>query len=83
MHTGSGSRNGLAGGDGLGGDPGFAGANGVDAPDLEVWVKQLTAMPDIDLNGEQGIKGGRGQSGGRRGAGRGEESGEVAHRGSL
>jgi hypothetical protein len=69
VHTGSGSRNGLAGGDGLGGDPGFAGANGIDAPDLEVWVKQLTAMPDIDLNGEQGIKGGRGQSGGRGGNG--------------
>lgn len=76
VHTASGSRNGLAGGDGLGGDPGFNAANGIDAPDLEVWVKHLTAMPDIDLNGEQGIKGGRGQRGGRGGNGAKGESGE-------
>lgn len=69
VHTASGSRNGLPGGDGLDGDPGFAGANGIDAPDLEVWVKHLTAMPDIDLNGEEGIKGGRSQRGGRGGNG--------------
>jgi len=69
VHTSSGSRNGLAGGDGLNGDPGFIGANGIDAPNLEVWVKNLTAMPDIDLNGEDGIKGGRGQRGGRGGNG--------------
>ena len=69
VHTGSGSRNGLPGGDGLDGAPGFAAADGVDAPDLEIWVKNLTAMPDIDLNGETGIKGGRGQRGGRGGNG--------------
>ncbi len=76
VHTASGSRNGLPGGDGLNGDHGFAGASGVDAPDLEVWVKHLTAMPDIDLNGEQGIKGGRGQRGGRGGNGAKGTSGE-------
>lgn len=69
VHTGSNSRNGLPGGDGLDGEPGFAGANGIDAPNLEVWVKHLTAMPDIDLNGENGIKGGTGQRGGRGGNG--------------
>lgn len=76
VHTGSGSRNGLPGGDGLNGDPGFTGADGIDAPHLEVWVKNLTAMPDIDLNGEQGIKGGRGQRGGRGGNGAKGETGE-------
>jgi hypothetical protein len=76
VHTGSGSRNGLPGGDGLNGDPGFAGADGIDAPHLEVWVKNLTAMPDIDLNGEQGIKGGRGQRGGRGGNGAKGETGK-------
>ena len=69
VHTASGSRNGLAGGDGQAGIAGIAGANGIDAPDLEIWVKELTAMPDIDLEGEEGIKGGRGQQGGRGGNG--------------
>jgi hypothetical protein len=69
VHTAHGSRNGLRGGDGLDGAPGQVGANGIDAPDLEIWVKRLTAMPDIDLNGEDGIKGGRGQRGGRGGNG--------------
>lgn len=69
VHTASGSRNGLRGGDGLDGDPGLGAQGGIDAPNLEVWVKQLTAMPDIDLNGEDGIRGGRGQRGGRGGHG--------------
>jgi hypothetical protein len=69
VHTAEGSRNGLRGGDGLDGAPGQEGANGLDAPSLEVWAKKLTAMPDIDLNGEDGIKGGRGQRGGRGGNG--------------
>lgn len=76
VHTASGSRNGLRGGDGLGGDPGQHGANGVDAPNLEIWAKKLTAMPDIDLNGEDGIKGGLGQRGGRGGNGARGASGE-------
>ncbi|MDH5302244.1 MAG: IPT/TIG domain-containing protein [Gammaproteobacteria bacterium] len=76
VHTPSNSRNGLRGGDGLDGEPGFAAANGIDAPDLEVWVKHLTAMPDIDLNGENGIKGGRGQVGGRGGNGAKGQPGE-------
>ncbi len=69
VHTADGSRNGLRGGDGLDGDPGQGGAGGIDAPNLEVWAKRLTAMPDIDLNGEDGVKGGRGQRGGRGGNG--------------
>jgi hypothetical protein len=69
VHTAAGSRNGLRGGDGLDGAPGQAAASGVDAPSLEIWAKKLTAMPDIDLNGEDGIKGGRGQRGGRGGNG--------------
>jgi hypothetical protein len=67
--TADGSRNGLRGGDGLDGVPGQNAANGIDAPNVELWVKRLTAMPDIDLNGEEGIKGGRGQRGGRGGNG--------------
>ncbi len=76
VHTANGSRNGLPGMDGLAGISGILGTNGVDAPDLEVWVKELTAMPDIDLEGEQGIKGGRGQRGGRGGNGARGASGE-------
>jgi hypothetical protein len=76
VNTADGSRNGLRGGDGLDGSPGQAGANGVDAPNLEIWAKKLTAMPDIDLNGENGIKGGRGQRGGRGGNGARGEGGE-------
>jgi hypothetical protein len=78
VHTASGSRNGLPGGDGQSGIAGIAGASGLDAPDLEVWVKELTAMPDIDLEGEQGIKGGRGQQGGRGGNGARGAGGEWA-----
>lgn len=69
VHTAEGSRNGLRGGDGVDGDPGIGGQDGRDAPHLEIWVKNLTAMPDIDLNGEDGITGGRGQRGGRGGNG--------------
>lgn len=69
VNTADGSRNGLRGEDGLDGAPGMTGANGIDAPNLEIWAKRLTAMPDIDLNGEDGIKGGRGQRGGRGGHG--------------
>jgi hypothetical protein len=76
VHTASDSRNGLRGGDGLDGDPGQTGAHGVDAPNLEIWAKRLTAMPDVDLNGENGIKGGRGQRGGRGGNGARGASGE-------
>lgn len=76
VHTAQGSRNGLRGEDGRDGDPGVGGQDGLDAPNLEVWVKHLTAMPDIDLNGENGIKGGRGQRGGRGGNGARGETGK-------
>ncbi len=69
VHTADGSRNGLPGGDGSSGDPSIAGQPGRDAPNLEVWVKNLTAMPNINLSGEDGIVGGRGQRGGRGGNG--------------
>lgn len=69
IHTKSGSRDGLDGGDGLPGDPGIDGRSGRYAPSLEMWVKDLTAIPEIDLEGEDGIKGGRGQQGGHGGHG--------------
>lgn len=75
VHTDS-SGNGLPGGDGRPGDPGVNGANGRDAPSIELWVKELTDMPNIDLKGEQGITGGQGQPGGRGGSGAKGEAGE-------
>lgn len=70
------NKNGLNGGDGLNGSPGIPGENGLDAPSLEIWSKHLTAIPNIDLNGEQGIKGGRGQCGGKGGNGAKGEPGK-------
>lgn len=69
VHTKSNSRDGLDGEDGRGGESGINGAPGKDSPSIEMWVKNMTAMPNLDLNGEDGIKGGRGQSGGRGGDG--------------
>ncbi|MEM6441613.1 MAG: hypothetical protein AAF763_18195, partial [Pseudomonadota bacterium] len=69
IHTKSGSRDGLDGEDGRSGVSGVEGADGLRAPNLEIWVKDLSAMPDLDLNGEDGRRGGRGQRGGRGGAG--------------
>jgi hypothetical protein len=76
IHTQEGSRNGLSGGHGQAGEEGIDGADGRGAPDLEIWVKKLTAMPDIDLNGENGIKGGLGQPGGNGGSGAKGQNGE-------
>lgn len=69
VHTKNNSRDGLDGEDGRSGEPGISGAPGKDAPSLEMWVKDMSAIPNIDLNGEEGIKGGRGQRGGRGGDG--------------
>jgi hypothetical protein len=58
--------------DGEDGSPGLAGvtgAAGLAAPSLEIWVKEMSAMPNIDLNGEDGRNGGRGQRGGDGGRG--------------
>lgn len=71
------SRDGLDGEDGRQGESGINGATGLHAPNLEIWVKEMSAMPNLDLNGEDGRKGGRGQRGGRGGDG---ADGHVGHR---
>ena len=63
------SRDGLDGEDGRAGQSGISGAPGRHGPNLEIWVKDMSAMPNLDLNGEDGIKAGRGQRGGRGGDG--------------
>lgn len=69
IHTKPDSRDGLDGDNGRPGEGGIGGASGRNAPALEMWVKDLTNIPNIDLNGEDGIKGGSGQNGGRGGDG--------------
>jgi hypothetical protein len=63
------SRDGLDGGAGQPGGPGVGGATGRNAPHLEMWVKNMTGLPNLDFNGEDGIVGGRGQRGGSGGLG--------------
>jgi hypothetical protein len=77
VQTKPGSRDGLDGENGGAGDTGIKGAAGRNAPSLEMWVKNLTNVPNIDLNGEDGIIGGQGQNGGRGGNG---ADGHVGHR---
>lgn len=77
VQTNGNSRHGLSGENGRDGTTGINGARGVNAPELELWVKDLSAIPDIDLSGENGITGGRGQRGGRGGNG---ADGEVGTR---
>lgn len=69
VHTPDGSRHGLRGGDGRPGSGGIAGARGRDAPNLEMWVKDLQGMPNLELAGQDGAVGGRGQRGGHGGQG--------------
>src|SRR5262249_31395279 len=69
VQTKEGSRDGLDGGDGLPGQSGVPGANGCTAPNIEMWVKTMTGLPNLDFNGEDGIVGGQGQRGGRGGNG--------------
>ncbi|MBD3278335.1 MAG: hypothetical protein GF388_08550, partial [Candidatus Aegiribacteria sp.] len=69
VHTKPNSRDGLDGGDGHPGAPGISGAAGLSAPKLEIWVKDMSAVPNLDLNGEDGRKGGQGQGGGHGGRG--------------
>jgi hypothetical protein len=71
-----GSRDGLDGGDGLPGQAGMPGAGGRTAPYIEMWVKYMTGLPNLDFNGEDGIGGGRGQPGGRGGNGADGRGGE-------
>lgn len=63
------SFDGLDGEDGRAGTSGINGAKGNDTPNLEIWVKNMIAMPNFDLNGEDGILGGKGQQGGNGGNG--------------
>lgn len=69
VQTKANSRDGLDGGDGLAGATGAIGAAGRDAPNIEIWVKNMTGLPNLDFNGEDGIAGGRGQRGGSGGHG--------------
>lgn len=57
---------GEAGTDGL---PGGRGPNGKNAPELEVWVLEMTGYPGFYLSGQSGFEGGAGQDGGNGGAG--------------
>ncbi|WP_322769127.1 family 1 glycosylhydrolase [Frankia sp. Cr1] len=54
------------GGDGLPGGEAWA---GVDAPEVEMWVLELTGAPVFDLRGQDGRTGGRGRDGGDGGDG--------------
>ncbi len=71
------SRDGLDGGNGLAGAAGIDGRVGDKAPAIEMWVKTLTGLPNLNLNGEDGIGGGRGQNGGVGGNG---GDGALGHR---
>ena len=63
------SRDGLDGTDGQPAESGTPGAAGRNAPNIEMWVKNMTGLPNLDFNGEDGIRGGRGQRGGSGGRG--------------
>jgi sugar lactone lactonase YvrE len=52
--------------DGIGGN---RGPNGNDAPELEVWVLQMSGNPAFDLRGQDGSQGGTGGNGGQGGDG--------------
>ncbi len=69
VHTRSGSRDGLDGTNGRPAENGINAQFGRNSPSIEIWVKNLTNIPNIDLNGEDGIKGGTGQRGGKGGNG--------------
>jgi hypothetical protein len=69
IQTKANSKDGLSGGDGNNGTAGIDGRSGDKSPAIEIWVKSLTAIPNISLNGEDGILGGKGQNGGRGGHG--------------
>jgi Concanavalin A-like lectin/glucanases superfamily/IPT/TIG domain len=70
------SKHGQDGSDGRTGDDGIAGRNGSDAPNVEIWAKRFIGMPDIDVAGQTGGRGGKGQRGGHGGSGARGRSGE-------
>lgn len=76
VHTKPNSRDGIDGENGRAGAAGITGYNGYNGPSIEIWVKEMTNIPNIDLNGEDGIKGGKGQKGGNGGRGANGKVGE-------
>jgi hypothetical protein len=78
IQTKPGSRDGIDGESGTPGDTGIQGATGRNAPNIEMWVKSMTGMPNLDFNGEDGIVGGRGQRGGSGGLGGSGSGGKRA-----
>lgn len=70
------SRDGIPGGNGGAAVSGTNGADGRTGPNIEMWVKSMTGMPDLDFAGENGIVGGAGQRGGRGGRGGGGSGGK-------
>lgn len=63
------SKNGQDGAGARAGENGIDGARGRNAPSVEMWVKKMTAIPNVDLDGANGVKGGTGQRGGAGGNG--------------
>jgi len=76
VQTKSDSRDGLNGGDGMPGSTGTPGASGRNSPSIEMWVKSMTGLPNLDFNGEDGVTGGQGQHGGNGGTGGGGDVGK-------
>ena len=70
------SRDGIDGGNGDPGVAGITGAGGRSAPNIEMWVKSMTGMPNLDFAGENGIPGGGGERGGSGGRGGGGSGGK-------
>ena len=70
------SDHGMDGGGGLTGDDGITGRHAPSAPNIEIWAKRFVGMPDIDVAGQDGGRGGKGQRGGHGGSGARGASGE-------
>jgi hypothetical protein len=60
---------GIPGTHGTPGWPGYRGYDGASAPELEVWVLDMSGRPRFDLRGQNGTQGGQGQNGGNGGRG--------------
>ncbi|CAM4441920.1 lysophospholipase L1-like esterase [Paenibacillus endophyticus] len=60
---------GIPGTDGTPGWTGYRGYDGASAPELEVWVLDMSGRPRFDLRGQDGTQGGQGQNGGNGGRG--------------
>ena len=60
---------GVTGEAGIDGVRGGTGPNGRDAPELEIWLLELSGVPSFALNGQPGVSGGKGQDGGDGGDG--------------